>query len=116
MTPANINVISYIMVVVGVVTLLALIGAAIVSRRENEPVAAGRLFVAAILLPTPFFVAGLASASWGSIPALVLLSLVGVTLIVTLVPFGRGTAIADDIPRGRIDERDIMFSRAAMQP
>jgi ferredoxin len=106
----------YVTIAFGVLMLLVLIGAAIVSWRENEPVAAVRLGLAAIVLPTPFFVVGLGSASWGSSPALVLLLLAGLMLIVTLVPFGRGTVFADDIPRGRIDERDIMFSRAAMKP
>ena len=107
-------------VLVGFAALLALAASAWVSLRENEPVAAGRLAVGAVALPAPFFVAGFAARSLGDVPAAVLLGVCGISILLLLIPFGSAAAVAaaveEDKPTARIDERDIMFSRAELVP
>ncbi len=116
MNPVGISVMGWVALVLGGVAALALLGAAFISRLENEPSAASRLVFAAIVLPTPFLIVGLGSTRWSDFPALMLVSLVCAALIVAMIPFGRRQDVGNDSPQGRIDERDIMFSRAALDP
>ncbi len=113
---ANLSIVGGVTVIVGAVLLLGILASALVSWRENEPVAAARLFIGGLILPAPYLGVGFASATQGDFPSLLLLSLSGAALVVLLIPFGRRVAVDDDPPSGRIDERDIMFSRAALEP
>jgi reductive dehalogenase len=113
---ANLSVVAAITIFVGILLLLGILVSAVVSLRENEPVAAGRLFAGALILPLPFFLVGHTAADHGNTLVLILLSLVGAALIVLLVPVGGSADIGEDLPQGKIDERDIMFSRAALVP
>ncbi|MFC1639414.1 4Fe-4S dicluster domain-containing protein [Gemmatimonadota bacterium] len=112
----NLSVVGGVSASVGAVLFVVLLVAAAASARENEPVAAARLFAGALVLPALFVGAGFASATTGNTPALLLLSLSGAAIGLLLVPLGGNTKITDDLPSGRIDERDIMFSRAALEP
>ena len=87
-----------------------------VSRQEREHVAARRALAAAIALPLPFLV-----VAWLPVPAAALLgwTLVGLSalpLLLFLVPTGAAGGFRDDRPAQRLDERTIMFSRAALAP
>jgi len=83
--------------------------AAIESWREREGRAARRFFVAGMHLPLPFVVLGLldVSGAWA-------LGILGVLVLVAgdmFFPRRGGTIGEGIVPRGRIDERDTMFSR-----
>jgi reductive dehalogenase len=103
-------------VAVGVLAFLALAWAAIVSWREQEPRAAGVFFLAAVTLPVPFLIVGLAAFDGRTPVAVALLSVTAVVAIVFVIPTGRVPVIGDDKPTKRIDERDVMFSRANLRP
>jgi ferredoxin len=88
----------------------------LVSRRENERTAARRSLLLAILVALTFLV-----CAWVPFPGsglvgrtLVLATAAGVAAVV--VPNGRPGEVEDPLPPGRIDERTIMFSRAALEP
>jgi ferredoxin len=100
-------------VTAGTVTAFTLIAAAVISWREGEPRAARRLLVLGILLPLPYGLAGLLPGA--EIAAAVLILLSAAAVVILLVPVGRAPDEADT-PTRRIDERDIMFARARLQP
>lgn len=90
--------------------------AGIASHRENEPRAA-RLFAAlAVLLPVPYLAAGLLEFQLKATVAALLLLIPAAAIVLLLVPTGSRRFTEDDTPRGRIDERDIMFSRRLLEP
>ena len=104
------------LVAVGAAMLVALLASAWTSWKENEPRAAAILFVAAPAAAAPYLGFGLASFDgqplWGG----ALLGLTAAAVLLLLVPGGAPMLEGDDTPRGRIDERDIMFSRALIRP
>lgn len=87
----------------------------IVSLREKEVRAAARAFVLALLLPLPFILVRFVSFSHRPLIGGVLLGIVAVLLLL-FFPTGKMTHLNYAVPRGRIDERDIMFSRRLLEP
>ncbi|MHC4822372.1 MAG: hypothetical protein ACYTDX_11750, partial [Planctomycetota bacterium] len=104
------------LVTVGAVLLAGLLASVWTSWREHEPRAAAILFAAALAIPAPYLGVGLASFDGKPVVSVVLLGLTAVAALVLLVPGGTPVLGGDDTPRGRIDERDIMFSRALLRP
>jgi ferredoxin len=96
---------------VGAGFFIALVYAAVVSHMEREPRATRRSVLLAVLLPVPYVLLGI--ASFPGQPWLLggLLALTTVVALALVLPIGRRRSLEDDTPRGRIDERDIMFSR-----
>jgi reductive dehalogenase len=90
--------------------------AAIVSLHEREWTAARRAFALFVLLPIPYFAAGLMQFQYHTQFAAGLIALTGVAALILLVPTGSRHKSEDDVPRARIDERDTMFSRARLEP
>ena len=101
---------------IGVLIFLFLAYVSFASVREDERRAATIAVSLALVLPLPFLVVGLADIGFGGIPTFVLLAVTLVAACVLFVPFGRRRWVEDDVPRGRIDERDIMFSRRLLVP
>ena len=88
----------------------------IVSLREKESRAAARAFVLALLLPLPFILlCGGFSAHRPLIGGL-LLGMIALLLLILFFPTGKMSHLNYAAPRGRIDERDIMFSRRLLEP
>lgn len=90
---------------------------ALVSIQENEPRATGRALAVSIVLLALYGAAGaigLATQTTFASGLLLLLTLAGLTVV--LLPIGNKFPEEDDTPNGRIDERDIMFSRMELQP
>lgn len=112
--------ISAALVIVGVMLLAGLLAAAWTSRQEHEPRAAALLFLAALAVPAPYLGVGLhvgmGDATGDPALGLVLLGVTLVAAVALLVPGGAPRLAGDDTPRARIDERDIMFSRARLRP
>jgi len=98
-----------------------MISFAIVSLRENEPRAASRAFLVALLLPLPFLALGISGVFWQSAPAVLtivsalLLALTFGAVLALLLPIGNRLIAEKETPQNRIDERDIMFSRNLLQ-
>ncbi len=87
-----------------------------VSVSEQERTAARRSLGAALILPLPFLL-----VAWAPIPAVgilvwILLAAVALPIIVYLVPTADPKGFRNDAPTTRIDERTVMFSRAALKP
>jgi ferredoxin len=110
-----------ILITTGVLLAVCMISFAIVSFRENEPRAARRAFLLALLLPLPYLALGISGVFWQSAPALLtivstlLLALTFAAGLVLLLPIGNRLIAEKDTPHNRIDERDIMFSRNLLQ-
>jgi ferredoxin len=100
---------------VGVVLVMGTLGAAGVAKGEGESMAAGRLIWIAAFLAILFGISGLAEGTGASFLGWVLLAGVAVGGGLFLVPF-RGQRITLGTPAPGLDERDIMFSRAALEP
>lgn len=88
---------------------------ALASARERERratvVAVGAALLSAVVLVTR----GFAPTPAREVAAVVLLAVVGVLGVLFLWPIGR-TERGDDVPTARVDERDIMFARARLEP
>jgi ferredoxin len=59
---------------------------------------------------------GLGTFDGRTLAAVALLSVTAVVAVMLVIPTGRPPVIGDDTPTKRIDERDVMFSRAALAP
>ncbi len=100
----------------GISIFAFLLGMFVVSIRENEQRAAWRSLFLALILPAPFLLVGLLPFN-GQLPVgLALLSATALAGVLILLPFGQRKALDDDIPKTRVDERDIMFARNRLQP
>jgi reductive dehalogenase len=103
------------LVVVGLVLFLALAGFGVVSLRERELRAARSAFILAALTSLPFFAAtGFAAPVRIGVLA-VFAALLIVAVLFWFLPIGSSRA-ANGRPTRRIDERDIMFARARLEP
>ena len=100
---------------VGAVLVGSTLWAAWVSWGEEEMRAYRRLLILALILAIPFMVAGLAPGPGPRSLGWALLGLVvgGGALLLFPLP---GRKLTLDMPAPGMDERDIMFSRAALEP
>ncbi len=105
------NIINVAVIVIGGFIFVLMIFTAIVSLLEKEYYAARRAFIVSICLPLPYLVAGSVAFPYQIYFAVVLLAFAVMTILLYAIPVGRKHLREDDIPKGRIDERDIMFSR-----
>ncbi|UCC73799.1 MAG: 4Fe-4S dicluster domain-containing protein [Gemmatimonadota bacterium] len=105
----------WLAVAVGVVIFLMLAFAAVVSAREQEPRAAVVSSVLAVALSAPYLLLGLNEFKGVAPVTATLLLLTGGAAIALVIPLGKKRISEDDTPRGRIDERDIMFARNLLE-
>jgi ferredoxin len=108
--------VSNVSLALGVVLFLLLGLSAEMSWREGEPFAARRLGSMAVLLALPYLAVGVVAFPGGEIVAGVLVAVAVVVALVALFPLPVRASQVADIPTTRIDERDIMFSRAVLEP
>jgi ferredoxin len=88
----------------------------VVSRREREKTAARRSLALAMLIPLPYLILAWWDFPGREVAGLILLGAPLAAAIVLLVPTRKPKGIVDPDPPGRLDERTIMFSRAALEP
>ena len=107
----------HVLVTIGSCLFAFLLYFAATSVRENALRAARRAILPGLLFPASFLFIGASglylqpSPSFLSFLALALLALTAGTALALLLPFGNRFVVGDDMPKSRIDERDIMFSR-----
>jgi len=103
-----------ILVALSAISFSALLWLHVESRSENEQTAAGRSAVATVLIPVIFMLfAFLPMPNW--IPTSVVVTVV-LSGVILLVPTGKPDDFEDATVSERLDERTIMFSRAALKP
>jgi ferredoxin len=105
-----------IMLVLGSIVFLVCAFFAVGSWFEREIRAAGILSVLACAAAALFLVASLVDFPFKTWVTVGLLVACGGALLVVLFPIGGRLPSCDDVPRTRIDERDIMFARARLNP
>lgn len=101
---------------VAVALFLGMMWVSLVSRREGEPVAARRAMGLSLVVPLPFLVVGAIDLVWGVGSSVWILGLAAGAAVVLLVPTGIPQVTLPEPPRGRVDERDLMFPRALLEP
>ena len=105
-----------ILIITGLMIFLLLLSVSVVLFGESEFRAGRRSLWAAFILPAPYFILALANLPGKEIYGYVLLGLTLSAGIVLFFPVGKKRITEDDTPKGRIDERDIMFSRNRLVP
>jgi len=103
-------------VALGALMFLALVYAAFVSVMERELRAAALAAVLSLVLPAPYLLVGLLDFESRAFFAAGLFVLSSLGVLILVVPIGQKRITEDDTPAGRIDERDIMFSRRLLWP
>ncbi len=88
----------------------------IVSRLEAEKTAAGRSMLMAICVPLLYLLPAWIAFPGREFVGWILVVVPAVAVILLLIPTGKPRNITDPAVAGRIDERTIMFSRAALEP
>jgi len=102
-------------IALGLMILILFLAFSLVSQQEGEQRAALISSLLAILGSSPFCVATALPSGTQQILFGVLIVLALIAVICFFLPLGR-VARKDDIPKNRVDERDIPFSRARLQP
>ena len=111
-----IHFLSFLSTTIGVLFFALMFGAAIVSIKEREFQAAGRIALLGVLLPLPYLIVGLIPFPHHEIVATFLFIMAVIAVAIFLIPVGQRHVTEDDTPNIRVDERDIMFARARLLP
>ena len=101
---------------IGVLFFVMMVAAAIVSIKEGEFRAAGRLALLGVLVSLPYLIVGFIPFPNHEIAAIVLVIAALLVILIAWIPLGQRQITEDDTPKIRFDERDIMFARARLQP
>ena len=105
-----------LLVLVGTALFAVLAWAAVESVAEEEPRAAKRLFALALMAPLPFVAVTAVPGDAGPFTGVSLLAMTALGAIALVIPTVSKHRAERDTPSRRIDERDIMFSRARLVP
>lgn len=100
---------------IGAGVLFSLLSSVYIAWRERERRAIWVSLALALVVPLPYLLVGLTTFALHSAVGLVLLGGTLLFALALVLPFGRSQA-QDDTPTGRVDERDIMFSRWRLVP
>lgn len=112
----ELSLISKILIAFGTLIFLFMIYSSVILLLENERRAAIRLFFLDVILPLPFLIIGFTFFKYQSLLSVILILLASLVIILFVIPMGKRRITEDDTPKGRIDERDIMFSRNLLEP
>jgi reductive dehalogenase len=104
-----------LLLLIGSFFFLLMLYFCIQSYQEKEP-RAGRIFAwLSIFVPLPYILVAILSFPFQSLISIILIfATIGISLIL-LIPLREIKKIKIDQPKGRIDERDIMFSRRLLE-
>lgn len=99
----------------GLILFSLFIYASFISYSEDEKTAARKLFFLALLFASPYFLMAYFDFSDKELISILLISIPLLVSIVLMLPLKGVSHIKTDIPKGKIDERDIMFSRRLLK-
>lgn len=88
---------------------------AVVSHKERENRAAGRLLFLALLIPAGYFLVALSKYSFGGLFSVMMIVITFVFLVLLFFPYS-GKEEDPSVPPRNVDERDTMFSRNELIP
>jgi ferredoxin len=100
-----------ISILLGCIIFLSMLAFSLVSRKEEEYRAARWAMALAFLLTIPYLAAGLIDYRLQTSISLPLLGFTVLAFLFMMLPIGNTFPPEEDMPKTRIDERDIMFSR-----
>jgi len=103
------------LVSVGLLLLVGLSLFGLTSLREREQRAARLALALAIATSLPFFLVALLPLQIQTVVLAVVALAAALLLVLFFLPIGR-VERGNDVPRSRVDERDIMFARARLEP
>jgi len=106
---------SPILIVIAGVALAGFAGMAVASAREREPRAAQVAGLLAIAIPLPYVAATMLDFPGCDVLTWILIALPIVALLLWALPV-RGPRYDHADPKGRIDERTVMFARGTLEP
>lgn len=112
----ELNAIEIIVIMLGGLIFISASVTSIVSFFEKESVASERSLYAAVFLPIPFVLYVLYDFPFKEIIGFILIGFFVIGNIVLFFPTGKRKISEDDIPKTKIDERNIMFARAKLDP
>ena len=115
MNISNFTILDTVLVFSAIAVFIFFAYAAIISYIEKEKRAAINFILVGFFSPLPFLFTGLYEFPFQFEISIILLSLVLIVLLVYIVPVKVGKQIIDVFPKGRIDERNTMFSRNELQ-
>ncbi|MCJ7432940.1 MAG: 4Fe-4S dicluster domain-containing protein [Anaerolineales bacterium] len=98
-------------ILLGGIIFVSMLAFSIMSIQEEAYQAAKWALALAFLLPLPWLAAGLIDYKLHTTISFPLLGLTMLVLLFLMLPIGNTFKPADDTPKTRVDERDIMFSR-----
>jgi ferredoxin len=102
--------------IIGVLLFFCLLTFSILSKSEGEKTAARRLLLATLIIPTPFLLLGLVGFPGQKIFAWIVVGVFSGVAVFFTLPVRLGSPPKDSVPASRFDERDTIFSRAALEP
>ena len=95
---------------------LSFIWATFVSYKENEQRAGSKFLFLALLLPIPYLLIAFIDFQYQFESGVLLLVSSILLPVILYIPNGNKTTYRHAVPKGRIDERDTMFSRNELKP
>lgn len=111
MNISNFSILDTVLIFSAIAFFIFFAYAAIISFIEKEKKAASYFVLFGFFSPLPFLFTGFYEFSYQFEFSIILLSLLLVVLLIYIIPVKVSRKIVDVFPKGRIDERNIMFSR-----
>ena len=105
-----------VLLVTGILLFFCSLIFSILSKIEGEKTAAGRLLLATLIIPAPFLLLALVEFPGQEIVAWIVVGAFSSLAVLLSFPVRSGSPPKDSVPAGRFDERDAIFSRAALEP
>jgi len=104
-----------ILLLIGAAVLIGFVGVSVISVFEKEHTAAYRSFILSLIFSAPFFILAIADFRYTETASTILIGLTLFTVIILFIPLPSIKRNTDEIPKSKIDERDIMFSRQRLK-
>ncbi len=109
------NIIDIILIIIGFSFFLFFCYAGIISIQEREKRASNNFLLFGIIISIPYFIVGFYGVDYYNIFSITLLFVPLLFLLIYFLPIRFYGHFQKSIPKGQIDERDIMFSRNGLK-
>lgn len=111
----NTEFLNWVLIIISGITLLFFVYATVVSIMEKEYLAASRFSFMSFFIPALFLLIAYFDFSQKEYFVSVFLFFILLALIIISIPFGNKKQKTNELPSGKIDERDTMFSRNILE-